>query len=194
MVRQARIKCICRSIKIQDLGLDFVQGQEMILTPEEAARSQDLSMAVRNNAVTITYEALCEHRREPEDKTLQKNLVRSPAPFIAAREVPKAAPAVVVDTDAIAQEVKEKLLEALSVALPGLLSQIPQGVSLAPTQEREPIKKKIARSKPEEPVFIPKDLVAGGDVATVAVESVETETDSIAAATALLRKNRRQKK
>lgn len=192
MVRQVRIRCLCRSLRLQDLGIDLIQGQEMFLTEEQAQRSRDLLQAVRNKAVEVNYETLCERQRKPEDPTLHRGGFPVVPPPGGSNAIPPVRPETVIDVDVIAQKVSDKVLRKLLAAVPGLMAQMQVDSITQRSQDTPGEKPESTAPIGNESVFIPDKLVTE-KTGKVGVESGESETDDVAAAAKLLRKKRRKR-
>jgi hypothetical protein len=81
-VKEAHIKCLCRSIRLPDLQVTLEQGQEVIVSESRALKSGDLARAVRHQGVSVRYTTVCAVQRQ-EDA-----LPKPQAPIISGHKTP----------------------------------------------------------------------------------------------------------
>lgn len=185
-MREARIKCLCRSLRLPDLKLILVKGQEVSLAEGLAVASGDLATAVRIKAVQVRYVTICTTQREPPDTTLRVGKLRPPVlrpkvPLKAPQALPEAPPATLttqvlnvdVNTGAVVQEIMDKLLAKLAtLPLGSVALGAQQGIVDEPLH------------------FIPSGMVPEGTEDSVLVKAEESNDEAVARATAALRKRK----
>lgn len=182
-MKQVHIKCTCRSIRLPDLQLSLIQGQEVVVSEESAKKSKDLATAVRYKGVQVQYVTICAVQRADMDAPP----VRTTPPWKPIKVIPSTPSLVpspsqtvptppIIDTTAIAQEILSKLGSILTPQSSGVLNPVVAGT----VKESEPAR------------FIPEGLV-GKASGSIAIEAVETENDQVAAASRALRNRKRKK-
>jgi hypothetical protein len=64
-MREVKITCICRGIKLPDLGLDLVQGQSAIVAETAVWKSKDLIRA--SVGIRVEYVERYQKLRDPAE-------------------------------------------------------------------------------------------------------------------------------
>ena len=62
-MKEAQITCTCRSIQVQDLGLDLRSGQMVYVDVAAAEGSADLALAAKSGGVKVRHIERCQVRR-----------------------------------------------------------------------------------------------------------------------------------
>lgn len=75
-MRQALIRCLCRSYRLPDLQIVLEKDREVTLTEEQARSSLDLAHARSVGAVSVRYVTVCQVQRVLPDDSL--NLPKTP--------------------------------------------------------------------------------------------------------------------
>jgi hypothetical protein len=216
---EARIECKIREYPIADLGLMLRRGQIEWVDATKAKGSKELTHAVRIGAVSVRYEErfkVAKHPDPPPRRAPPSVGMSRPRRKTAPKASPPAQP--VVDTEAIAKRAEEAARKAAReegaatrAELARLRQAIEQGSSTGSINQGqlEAALKNVlgglnistagapssgpaaaAPSGPEEPVFIPDNIVDKDAKADIKVESKASEGDGLDDAAAALRKKR----
>jgi hypothetical protein len=215
---EAQIIC-SNPCKIPDLDLDLQRGEQVWLSVELAQSSSDLKREQAKGNVRVMRKPRRMDRRDP---------VRPAPPFVALtrpqHKPPDNRPApvveAVVDTDAIAREVQQKIVEGLR---PMIAEELGKALANQPQQEAAPapappaaqldpaqlagvLEGVLRRVMPtggtapaagraadaEDPLYMPANLVDKSAKAKIEVkETSSTETSDLDDAAAALRKIKR---
>ena len=195
-MREAEITCKCTQIALSDLGLSLVAGDVEYVSEEAARASHDLASARRNGGVVIRYVQRCRERRP---RAPEPPLPR-PAPSPPRRVPPPAGPPptpLVLDTTQLVGEVRAAVAEGMAglrEELPGMLQEavasIPRGTVMVPAPGSGMA---VGSSQPDEPLFVPAVIGAGGLQADVSVATEDSGGGGVDEATEALRAARRRK-
>ena len=207
-MREWQIECVCRTIRINDLNLNMKDGDVAHVPLDQARNSKDLKAARGAGAVLVSTVERFKERRQPESPKHRVRPMTGPAP---AQRIPEAearatgkqgVPATVVihetttnnvtdvDTDALAEKVKNKLAgelgDILRQAVAGIpVIHLPGGSGAA------------RASGSDEPRFIPSQIMSDDLSMDMSVEATATEGDGLddaAAALSAIKGNKKKKK
>ena len=101
-MRQALIRCLCRSYRLPDLQLVLEKDREVTLTEEQARSSLDLAHARSVGAVSVRYVTVCQVQRVLPDDSL--NLPKTPRLQSPPPLKPEPTPAPVVSPSGMVTE------------------------------------------------------------------------------------------
>lgn len=196
-MKEAEITCLINRLRLADLNLDMVRGQQVRVPETQARASADLERFSRLGGVLVRYVEVAQVLRRTAAEVAQ--VLRRPPPWSPPRtpppqEVPSGGVSIEQVRVIVREELEEfkaQLLLELRLMLRDLrpvMSPAPQGVSLAPQGG--------ATQAPEEfiPVFIPARI--GGDElkAEINVAAENTTSATVDDAAAALRAARGRKK
>lgn len=203
-MKEAEITCLCLSIRLADLGEVLFKGQTVYVDEDRAKVSKDLEMARRGSGVSVRYVERCEERRAPKPKS---KVVARPTRQPIQRGAPSAPPQpppLVLDVDALANLLKDKLGGFVGSQIDG---QTRRMIREEVAQVLTPVLKKLVGSErllPEsgmgrvgeqvhEPVFVPHRIVGDNIRADISVDQDKTDSGSVDAAAKALRTAKRRK-
>jgi len=191
-MKQAHVRCLCQSLRLPDLQLNLVRGQEVVLGEDAARGSKDLARALRYQGVQLWYVTVCETQRDKLDITLSVPPVRPRVRSAPQAVIPVAPPTPVVapPTPVVVQPpllsasgidlIAREILSRLQSLLPSLVGSFVSPVG------------GTVKKEPESVRFIPEGLV-GRASGSIDVKVTETESDQVAVASAVLRNSKRKK-
>ena len=206
-MREARVQCLCAEFRLPDVlvrgqPLVMSKGQEEWLTEAQARGSKDLARAQRIGAVSVEWRERFQVAKSPRPPWL-----RGKAKPKMARLQPTAAPAPpVVDTEEVARRAEAAATKAATAAMNkgiGEIKALLAGQSTGiPQEQLEAALRNVlpgmtfpaggtprATSNvggPDEPVFIPKDIVGKGTKASISIEAEASKSEGLDAAAAAL--------
>lgn len=190
-MKEIKVVCLCRAIRIADLKLNMTQGDEIILSQGDADRSLCLDQAVRARAVQVFP---IERFREKRDPKRAEEPIR-PVQYRPIQSVPKVVPLPVlkveppeekepkVDEDALAEKIRKLIV--------GDVAQLLDRMGGLEARGAQPGKGILVEDNT--PTFIPTGLVSKD--AKVEMQATETTQggDDLSAAVAALKKRRTRK-
>ena len=198
-MKEARIECITQEFPIRDLGLKMKQGDVAFVEESAARTSADLAYARRIGAVRVRYVERSRMTKKPSPSNPPPPNVRrihqtrrtkttSPVPTVDMEEIRRVARE---EAKVGAREgVKEALKDfqgrpgidqaTLEAALRNVLPKITS------TPRTTPAKPSTSPS-PDEPVYIPKNIVSKDNSSELSTKSEEGDAGDIDAAAAALK-------
>lgn len=201
-MKETEITCLCRSIRIPDLGLSLFKGQVEYVDAHKASQSQDLAQARRVGGVAVREVQRVRKRRSPKEMSprptgpVRSNRQRGAGAVPEHTLGPKSGkqasashparrqrqPLVVqaeVDLDGVRQVVREEVTGALRDAI------LSMGLPKEPIRgSKVPDSVGVSQGMP---AFIPSRIVNSDVKAEVQVESEELGSGEVDAAAKALK-------
>jgi hypothetical protein len=210
-MKEAHVKCLCSEFRLPDVivrgkPLVMTRGQEEWLTTAQVRGSKDLARAQRIGAVSVEWRERFKVAKSPRPPWLrgkgQRKMTRL-QPTATPAPTPPAPP--VVDTEEIAQRAEAAAAKAATAAmdkgigeikalLAGQSTGIPQAQLEAALRNvlpgmTLPAGRPAGASVvdgPDEPMFIPKDIVGKDTEANISIEAEASKSAGLDAAAAAL--------
>jgi len=111
-MKEARVTCKIEQIKLPDMGITLVRGQEVWFGEREARRSADLNHARKIGAIDLRWETRCRVSKPPAPphfRKLRPGVRKQIEPSRPEPAKPAPAPAPSVDLDLIGKQVKAQV-------------------------------------------------------------------------------------
>jgi len=196
-MKELEITCLCRSLKLPDLGLDLVKGQVEHVGVAEGRNSPDLTRARQNRGVSVREVQRARERRIEMSIPPRRSLKPTkrggaqvpPSPLVVQGEVDMGEFRELIRTE-VTGAVKDAILAG------GLPSSYSVGVASGEAV-KAPMRNLVSDRgplEPDTPMFIPSGIVKKGVSADISAETTESSGGGVDAATKALKGRKSAKK